>query len=120
MKVKQQKVRSLAPEPGPVTVVGLDFDALGFEKALRLVKAMDNRHRLFILCLMCEGGRSVTEMAEATGLSLSAMSQHLTVLKDAELVLWEKSGPTVTYRLRTTEVERVIKLLKELYCSNRK
>ncbi|MCD8535361.1 MAG: metalloregulator ArsR/SmtB family transcription factor [Verrucomicrobia bacterium] len=91
MKVKQQKVRSL--EADPVKMVGLEFDALGFEKALRLVKAMDNRHRLFILCLMCEGGRSVTEMAEATGLSLSAMSQHLTVLKDAELVVWEKSGP---------------------------
>lgn len=93
------------------------FDPEGFEKALSLIKSLDNRNRLLILCMLCEGERTVTEMAVAASLSLSAMSQHLSVLRQHGLVDTEKKQQTVTYRLTGSEVKRIVTLLKELYCT---
>ena len=92
------------------------FDPEGFEKSLALIKSLNNRNRLLILCLLCYSDLNVTEMSEASGLSMSAVSQHLTVLKNATLVTTEKSSQTVTYSLKNDDVRRVIELLKDLYC----
>jgi len=94
----------------------IPFDPKGFEKALALIKSLDNRNRLLILCLLCYRNVNVSEMAEVSGLSMSAVSQHLNVLKQAGLVENEKRSQTVTYRLASDEVRRVIDLLKVLYC----
>lgn len=95
----------------------IPFDPEGFELALALVKSLDNRHRLTILCLLCYRDVNVSEMADASGLSMSAVSQHLAVLKSAGLVTSEKQAQTVTYSLASDEVRRVIGLLKDLYCT---
>lgn len=92
------------------------FDPVGLEKAQTLIRAMNNQNRLLVLCLLCDGPRTVTEMSDAVGLSLSAMSQHLTVLKKADLIEGKKSSQTVTYRLKTDDVQQVIALFKQLYC----
>jgi DNA-binding transcriptional ArsR family regulator len=57
-------------------------------------------------------------MSEAVGLSLSAMSQHLTVLKKADLIDGKKSSQTITYQLKTDDVQQVIALFKQLYCDD--
>jgi len=92
------------------------FDSNGFEKALGLIKSLDNPNRLLILCLLCYKDLNVSEMAEAAELSMSAVSQHLSVLKQADLVISSKSSQTVTYSLKGEEVRQVIELLKTLYC----
>lgn len=94
----------------------LPFDPAGFEKALSLIKSLDNRNRLLILCLLCHREANVSEMAEASELSMSAVSQHLSVLKNAGLVTSQKESQTVTYRLASDEVYRMIELLKDMYC----
>jgi len=96
----------------------IPFDQEGFEKALALVKSLDNRNRLMILCMLCFRDVNVSEMAVASGLSMSAVSQHLTVLRNAKLVDSVKQRQTVTYKLANEDVRRIIELLKELYCPN--
>lgn len=96
----------------------IPFNPEGFEKALALIKAMDNPSRLRILCLLCFKDLNVSEMSEASGLSMSAVSQHLNVLKSADLVATEKQSQTVTYRLKNDDVRQVIELLKVLYCGD--
>ncbi len=95
----------------------IPFNQEGFDKALTLIKSLDNRNRLMILCLLCYRDMNVTEMASVIGLSMSALSQHLTVLKNAGFVDSDKQAQTVTYRLKNEEVRRVIDLLKTLYCA---
>ncbi len=95
----------------------MPFDPKGFEKALTLVKSLDNRSRLLILCLLCYRDANVSEMAEAAELSMSAVSQHLSVLKNAGLVEATKESQTVTYSLANEDVRQVIELLKSLYCA---
>jgi len=95
----------------------IPFDPKGFEKALALIKSLDNRHRLLILCLLCYRNANVSEMSEASGLSMSAVSQHLSVLKKADLVATKKTSQTITYRLKNEDVRKVVDLLKQLYCN---
>jgi len=95
----------------------IPFDPVGFKKALALIKSLDNENRLLILCLLCHRDVNVSEMAEASGLSMSAVSQHLNVLRQAGMVASEKQSQTVTYRLANDEVRRTIDLLKDMYCS---
>ena len=94
----------------------LEFKKESFDKALGLVKALDNEKRLMILCLLCHKEMTVSEMAEVTGLSLSPMSQHLTVLKNLNLVEYEKNGLNVTYRLKGDDVKKIIEALKKVCC----
>ncbi len=46
------------------------------------LKALANRHRLMILCELHKGEQSVGALHEATGLSQSALSQHLACLRE--------------------------------------
>lgn len=103
-------------EPVSFPDSALALDPAGFEKALTLIKCLDNPNRLAILCLLCGRDLTVTEMADAAGLSMSAMSQHLGVLRSAGLVATEKRQQQVIYRLDSPEVKAVIGLLKSLYC----
>lgn len=55
-------------------------------QAAKLLKAVSNERRLLILCYLLESELSVTEMNDKLGLSQSALSQHLAVLRRQKLV----------------------------------
>jgi ArsR family transcriptional regulator, virulence genes transcriptional regulator len=84
--------------------------------AVRLLKALANERRLFILCQLLDGERSVGEMNLHLGLSQSALSQHLAILRKDRLVRTRKEAKTVYYSLQSDEVKEVIALLHKLYC----
>ena len=86
-------------------------------KAVRLLKAVSNERRLLILCHLLSGELSVGEMHEKLGLSQSALSQHLAVLRRQKLVKTRKEAQTVFYRLNSAEAEALIALMHKLYCS---
>jgi len=88
------------------------------EPAVALLKSMANQRRLFILCHLHERELSVTELMERVGLSQSALSQHLALLRREQLVKTRKEAQTVFYSLNSEEVQRVIGLLHELYCES--
>ena len=84
--------------------------------AAQLLKALANERRLFILCQLLDRELSVGELNEVLGLSQSALSQHLAVLRRDELVETRKEAQTVYYSLRSHEVREMIGLLHRLYC----
>ncbi|ATL97318.1 ArsR family transcriptional regulator [Aeromonas bestiarum] len=86
-------------------------------RAVALLKALANERRLFILCQLQDRELSVGELNEVLGLSQSALSQHLAVLRRDELVETRKEAQTVYYSLRSHEVREMIALLHKLYCS---
>lgn len=87
-------------------------------KAVSLLKALANEHRLLILCHLQEGELSVGELNERLPLSQSALSQHLAVLRRDGLVATRKEAQTVFYVLKSDEVRAVIGVLHGLYCPN--
>lgn len=82
-----------------------------------LLKAVANRNRLVILCELLKGERSVSALQSATGLSQSALSQHLARLREDELVTTRRESQTIYYSLASERVTRLIGLLYELYCA---
>lgn len=86
-------------------------------KAEAMLKQMANANRLLILCKLVEGEETVGELVEHVGLSQSAVSQHLIKMKEAGLVVSERSGQQVYYKLASADVSAILKTLHQIYCS---
>ena len=63
------------------------------------MRALGNERRLMILCQLTEGERSVGELLPLVGLSQSALSQHLAVLREEAVVATRREGQTIWYRI---------------------
>ena len=87
------------------------------ETAAELLKAIANAQRLRILCMLIEGELSVSQMNQRLALSQSALSQHLAVLREKNLVSFRKNAQTVIYRVADGPVTTIIQTLHDLYCS---
>lgn len=79
-------------------------------------RALADPTRREILELLRSGPRTSGEIAEKFPTSWATVSRHLSVLKDAELILAERNGQHITYELNSTVfqdvVEHLIKWLK--------
>jgi len=82
-----------------------------------ILRALANERRLMILCRLVEWGEaSVTTLAEAVGLSQSALSQHLALMREEGLVAFRRESQTLWYRIADPRVERLFATLHELFC----
>ena len=84
--------------------------------ACELLKAMANEWRLMILCQLSEGEKTVSELQGMLGLSQSALSQHLAVLRREKIVRARKHAQSVSYSLSGDEATRVMETLHDLFC----
>jgi len=86
-------------------------------EAASLLKLLANENRLLILCRLALAGEvSVGELAEAVGLSQSALSQHLAKMRDEGLLATRREAQTVYYRIADPNAARLLKVLKTIYC----
>ncbi len=109
-------VATLAPLRPTDSASDIDPMIAASEQAARLLKAMANPARLRILCLVAEGERPVGEIAQLLGLREPAASQQLAQLRMENLVVARKDAQRVIYRLASSEVERILATLREIYC----
>jgi ArsR family transcriptional regulator len=65
------------------------------------------------MCL-AQKPKNVTELISTCGLSQSAISQHLSKLREAGLVATSKSGTCVTYELKYKTAAEISQLLSKL------
>ncbi len=86
--------------------------------AVELLKAMANEWRLMILCQLSEGEKTVSELQELLGLSQSALSQHLAVLRRERVVKSRKEGQSVSYSLSGDEATKVMHSLHKVFCES--
>ncbi|MFA5516656.1 MAG: metalloregulator ArsR/SmtB family transcription factor [Desulfuromonadales bacterium] len=70
------------------------------EARARVLKAMAHPSRLFIIEELEKGERCVCDLTAMIGADISTVSKHLSVLKQASLVVDDKRGNQVFYRLR--------------------
>ena len=86
--------------------------------ACELLKSMANEWRLMILCQLSEGEKTVGELQSLLGLSQSALSQHLAVLRRERVVRSRKHGQSVSYSLAGDEATMIMETLHELFCKH--
>ena len=68
-----------------------------------------------ILCRLLDDEKSVTELEHLIGLSQSAISQHLAVLRDNDLVVAQREGQSIKYSLAGTKPKAIIEVLHRIY-----
>ena len=82
-----------------------------------VLKLMANQKRLLVLCRLAAVEEApVTALARFVGLSPSAISQHLSKLRDKELVTFRRENQTLFYALSGDHTARLLHALKEIYC----
>lgn len=81
-----------------------------------ILKKLANANRLMILCSLLEHEKSTDDLMNITGLSQSALSQHLTKLKNDNMVSIRKSGRNIYYKISSMQVIHLISTLHLLYC----
>jgi len=84
---------------------------------VRIFKVLSDETRLRIIDLLKNQSLCVNALAHFLGVSTAAISQHLRILRDANLVIGEKKGYFVHYHLNEETLleweEIVKKLLKK-------
>ena len=76
-----------------------------------LLSAMSNRKRLEILILLLEGELSVSALVDKIGISQSSLSQHLAILRNADLVVTQRRSHLTYYSCKSHEVAAVVAAL---------
>lgn len=79
-----------------------------------ITKAMANPHRLEIMDILGTGEKTVEEIAADTNMSVANASQHLQVLKNANLVLIRRQGNFIYYRLSDDEIYISLQSIRQL------
>ena len=70
--------------------------------------ALGSTTRLKILLALMHGELCTCDLSNITGLSLSAVSHQLRVLKDRKLVAYRKEGRKVYYRLDDDHIKAIL------------
>jgi ArsR family transcriptional regulator, virulence genes transcriptional regulator len=87
--------------------------------AARMLKLIGNERRLLILCFLAASGEMrAGDLTSVTGLSQSALSQHLAKMRADGLVAFRRQSQTLYYRIADPRAEQLLKSLKSIYCSD--
>lgn len=95
------------------------FEANAVEVAA-LLKALANERRLMILCeLGTHGETTAGSLAGAVGLSQSALSQHLSKMREEGIVAFRREGQTLWYHIADARIGTLLSTLQRLYCPSK-
>lgn len=83
--------------------------------AATTLKLIANEQRLLLLCRLSEGECPVSELVELTGLSQSAVSQHLGRLRQGGMVRTRREATTIYYRVADQAVHDLMGMLCERF-----
>ena len=79
-----------------------------FGPAADLLKALASPYRIAIVDLLSSGPRRVHEIVDALGVEQPLVSQHLRVLRDAQLLTGERQGKEVVYSLADDHIAHIV------------
>ena len=80
------------------------------EQIAELFKAFADPTRVSILALLSESERCVNDIAEAVGLSQSAVSHQLRILKQMHLIKFRREGKSLLYSLADDHVSTILEM----------
>jgi DNA-binding transcriptional ArsR family regulator len=89
---------------------------LNAARAASFLKAMANSSRLMVLCQLATGEKAVGELEHIVGLSQSALSQHLAVLRRGGIVKTRRDGQTILYSLAGEDSAIMMDALYTVFC----
>ncbi len=91
-----------------------NFDMTIYELQAEISKTLAHPIRLAILHTLKDGERTVNDLTETLGASQSNISQHLALMRKAQIVQTRKAGATVYYRLSSPKISQACDMVREV------
>jgi DNA-binding transcriptional ArsR family regulator len=82
----------------------------------QILKIIAHESRLMILCMLVKNEMTVSEINEFVDLSQSALSQHLAVLRQSNLVETRRESQTIYYKLVDKDLSHIVTSLHDVFC----
>lgn len=98
----------------PVVVLNENAEKLAIEQSCFL-SVLANKHRLHILFLLSEHEQSVGDLMRELCETPVAVSRHLTILRENNIITARRCGKIVRYSLTSAPAFQMIKAIAKLY-----
>src|SRR3989338_6344158 len=85
-----------------------------YELHAEICKVFSNPTRLEILNLLRDRRMSVTGLIEKTKLSQANISQHLSVMKSKGIVISDRKGKNIYYKLTNLKIIKAFDIIREI------
>jgi len=85
-----------------------------YEIHAEVCKVFSNSTRLEILNLLRDEEMSVTELIEKTKLSQANISQHLSIMKSKGIVISDRKGKNIYYKLSNPKIVKAFDIIREV------
>lgn len=87
------------------------------ETASQFLKAIASPTRLMLLCALCDGEKSVSDLAEKLGQRQANVSQHLARLRQEGLVRTRRKAQSVYYSIADETAQAIVESLYRKFCT---
>lgn len=91
------------------------MENMAVTKGTKLLKALANAKRLELVFLLRHKECRVGDLEAAVGLSQSALSQHLAILRTAGIVTTRRQAQSIFYSLKDKNAVKLLQLLHRMY-----
>ncbi len=85
-----------------------------FEMHAEICKVFTNPKRLEIISLLRDGEKTVNELTELAGVPQANVSQHLTVLRQNNVVITRRNGANIYYKIANPKILQACDLMREV------
>lgn len=93
------------------------FDDANIEKVARCMKALAHPLRLKVIFALNDQELSVQELVEAVGTTQSNVSQHLTIMREKNILSSRRDANQVFYSVGDCKVLDLVALTKTIFCA---
>lgn len=91
-----------------------ELQQLDLRKQVKVIKALAHPSRLLIVHTLMDHEPCVRELSDLLGQDISTVSRHLSVLKNAGLIIEEKRGLYVYYKLTVPCLVRFLNCVDQM------
>lgn len=81
----------------------------------KMLRALGNEKRLEILYNLVDNELKVGDLEQKVGLSQSALSQHLAILRAENIVKTRRQAQTIFYSIKSDKVLKLLGVLDNMY-----
>ena len=85
---------------------------LSYEQTSEMLKALAHPARLKMVVGLIKNECNVAQIQKALGLPQSTISQHLRILKNADIIKGRKEGTKICYRVIDVQVRKIVEIIK--------
>jgi len=85
---------------------------LSYEETSEMLKALGHPARLKMVVGLIKNECNVAQIQKVLRLPQSTISQHLRILRNADIIKGRKEGTKTCYRVIDTRVRRIVKIIK--------